>query len=152
MTQKINTMELTFTRTIPASPAEVFDAWLDPKIACNVWHDAEKLIFDPRADRLFYMNMVHTQGGTREETPHFGRFTFVDRPNKIQHTWMSPYTRGLESIVTITLQKKGEDTLFSLTHAGLPDDEFDRLHDQGWSSYVASLAELFPQKAGKVAV
>jgi uncharacterized protein YndB with AHSA1/START domain len=91
------------------------------------------------------MNMIHAQGDKKEETPHFGRFTIVDRPNKIQHTWMSPYTRGLESVVTVTLQKKGEDTLFSLNHAGLPDDEFGRMHEQGWGGYVASLAEVFRQ-------
>jgi uncharacterized protein YndB with AHSA1/START domain len=151
MTQKIKTMELTFTRNIPASPAEVFDAWLDPRIACNVWHDADTLVFDPKVDSLFYMKMVHTQDGKKEETPHFGRFTIVDRPNKIQHTWMSPYTRGLESVVTVTLQKKGTDTVFSLNHAGLPDDEFGKLHEQGWNSYVASIAKLFPQTAAKVA-
>jgi uncharacterized protein YndB with AHSA1/START domain len=142
MTQKMKTMEFTFTRTIPATTTEVFDAWLDPKTACNPWHDADKLIFEPRVDGLFYclMHVDDTGGGI----PHFGRFKLIDRPNKIQHTWMSPYTRGLESIVTVTLQKKGDDTLFSLHHAGLPDDDFGRMHEQGWSGYVASLAELFP--------
>jgi uncharacterized protein YndB with AHSA1/START domain len=151
MTQKIKTMELTFTRTIPASPAEVFDAWLDPKIACNVWHDADTLIFDPKVDSLFYMNMIHKQGNKKVETPHYGLFKIVDRPNKIQHTWMSPYTRGLESVVTVTLQKKGEDTLFSLKHAGLPDDELGRMHEQGWNSYVESIAAVFLQRVKKAA-
>ena len=146
MTQKIKTMELTFTRTIPASPVEVFDAWLDPKIACNVWHDADTLIFDPKVDSLFYMNMVHKEGNKKEGTPHYGLFTIVDRPNKIQHTWMSPYTEGLESVVTVTLQKKGEDTLFSLNHAGLPDDELGRMHEQGWNSYMEGIAEVFRQR------
>ena len=141
MTQAMKTMELTLTRTIPASTAEVFDAWLDPKIACNPWHDADKLIFEPKVDKLFYMTHVHDN---MEETPHYGRFTIVDRPGKIQHTWMSPYTRGIESVVTVTLQKKGEDTLFTLHHADLPDDEFGRMHDQGWGGYVVSLAEMFP--------
>lgn len=152
MTQKIKTMELTFTRTIPASPVEVFDAWLDPKIACNVWHDAGTLIFEPKVDSLFYMNMIHKQDNKTVETPHYGLFTIVDRPNNIQHTWMSPYTRGLESIVTVTLQKKGADTLFSLKHAGLPDDELGRMHEQGWNIYVESLAEVFRQSVDKVAV
>jgi hypothetical protein len=96
--------------------------------------------------------MVHKQDNKKVETPHYGLFMIVDRPNKIQHTWMSPYTRGLESVVTVTLQKKGEDTLFSLNHAGLPDDEFGRLHEQGWNSYVDNIAETFHPSADKVAV
>lgn len=141
MTPTMKTMELTLTRTIPASPADVFDAWLDPKIACNPWHDADKLIFKPNVDGLFYC-LMH-KNDTGEGIPHFGRFKIVERPNRIQHTWMSPYTRGLESVVTVTLQKKGEDTLFTLHHAGLPDDEFGRMHEQGWGSYATSLAEVF---------
>jgi uncharacterized protein YndB with AHSA1/START domain len=146
MTTTMKTMELTLTRTIPASATEVFDAWLDPKIACNPWHDADKLTFDPKVDALFYMTHIH--GDDREETPHYGRFTVVDRPNRVQHTWMSPYTRGLESVVTVSLRKQGEDTLFSLNHANLPDEEFGRLHEQGWGGYVISLSQQFPPRQG----
>lgn len=148
MTQQMKTMEITLTRTIPASVDEVFDAWMDPNLACNPWHDADKLIFDPKIDGLFYC-LMHTKehGGI----PHFGRFKAIDRPRKIEHTWMSPYTRGLESVVTVTLQKKGEDTLFTLRHADLPDDEYGRLHEEGWGSYLVNLEKAFAKRTEKVA-
>jgi uncharacterized protein YndB with AHSA1/START domain len=34
------TVELKFDRTIPASPSEVYDAWLNPKIPGNPWNAA----------------------------------------------------------------------------------------------------------------
>ena len=37
------TIEFKFERTIPASPGEVFDGWLNPKIPGNPWNAAEKL-------------------------------------------------------------------------------------------------------------
>ena len=144
MTATMKTMELTLNRTIPASTIEVFDAWLDPKSPCNPWYEADKLIFNPKVDGLFYFK--HIIDGT--ENPHFGRFTILDRPNKIQQTWMSRHTRGLESAVTVTFQKKGEDTLLTLHHANLPDDEKGRMHEQGWGYYLGLLARLFPPKQG----
>src|SRR5262249_59702869 len=59
----VKTMELTLTRTIQASPAEVFGAWMDPKHPGNPWTDARKLIFDGRVDGLFFF--LHVSAGRR---------------------------------------------------------------------------------------
>src|SRR5262249_23485668 len=88
MTTRTRTMELTLTRTIPALPADVFDAWLDPKHPGNPWTDAKKLIFDPRVDGLFFFAHVSAAGTKHvraehdaalglesgEEWAHYGRF------------------------------------------------------------------------------
>jgi hypothetical protein len=84
----------------------VFDGWLNPKIPGNPWNAAEKFILDPKVDGLFYW--------TLKGMSHYGRFTEIERPGRIQHTWMSPNTLGQESIVTLTFQKQGEDTLMTL--------------------------------------
>ena len=138
MLPKMKTMELTFNRTIAAPPAEVFDAWLDPTHPATPFNGSEKLLLDPRVDGMFYFR--HLMEGT--ELPHFGRFTVVDRPKKVQYTWMSRHTRGIESVVTVTFQKKGEDTLLTLNHANLPDDEMGHAHEDGWKHYL----ELFDQR------
>ena len=136
----IKTMEINLERTIPAGAAEVFDAWLDPKTGVNPWSGSQKLIFDLKADALFYF--VHRHEG--QDIPHYGKFTTVDRPRKVQHTWMSPYTRGLESVVTVTFTEKGDETLVSLSHANLPDDDYGRAHDGGWAGYLKKLGGRFP--------
>jgi uncharacterized protein YndB with AHSA1/START domain len=144
MIPKLKTMELTFNRTIAAAPAEVFDAWLDPTHPATPFNGAEKLLIDPKVDGMFYFR--HLVDGT--ELPHFGRFTVVDRPKKVQYTWMSRHTRGLESVVTVTFQKKGDDTLLTLNHANLPDDEMGRAHDDGWKHYLGLFDQRFAtQKA-----
>ena len=136
MTPKMKTMEITLSRTIPASPAEAFDAWLDRKNPGTPWCDADRVILDPKVDALFHFHATMKDG---TGVSHFGRFEVLDRPGKMQYTWMSPFTRGLESVVTVTFQKKGEDTLLTLKHANLPDDEFGRMHEQGWGHYLGIL-------------
>lgn len=146
MTTNIKTMEITFTRTIPASPEESFDGWLDRTNPGTPWSVADKLILEPKVDALFYF---HTNKSDGAGYAHFGRFDLLDRPRKMQYTWMSCFTRGLESVVTVTFQKKGEDTLLTLTHAGLPDDEMGRAHDQGWRHFLGIFEGRFAPALAK---
>jgi uncharacterized protein YndB with AHSA1/START domain len=131
-------MELKFTRTIPASPAEVFGAWMDPKHPGNPWTDAKKVILDGRVDGLFYFLTGKVEG-----YPHYGRFQIVERNQKLQYGWMSPFTLGLESVVTVTFEKKGDDTLLTLVHSNLPDDDMGRAHDDGWKGLLSIFSEQF---------
>ena len=140
MISQAKTIQFTLERVIPAPVGEVFDAWLDPRTPGKPWHDADKLIFNPKVDGLFYILMI------REETrkiAHYGRFIAIDRPGRIQHTFVSPNTRGLESVVTVTFDDKGEDTVLTLRHEGLPDDDAGRGHEQGWTYFLGLLLEHF---------
>jgi uncharacterized protein YndB with AHSA1/START domain len=131
------TIEVKVERTIPAPPGEVFDAWLDPKVPGTPWYEGDKLILDPQVDGFFYWLIY--------KTSHYGRFTKIARPGRIQHTWMSRYTNGEESEVTVTFKKKGEGTLMTLVHSGLPDDEGGRGHEGGWNQFL----DKFPKAFGK---
>lgn len=133
-------IDLSFTRTIPASPADVFDGWLDPKCPGTPWNVAVELILDPKLNSLYYWRHVNEAG---ESKPHYGRFTIFDRPAKVQYTWMSPHTRGLESLVTVTFQVDGTQTLLTLLHENLPDDDGGRGHDRGWQTLIAQFAARF---------
>jgi uncharacterized protein YndB with AHSA1/START domain len=135
MTEPKKPIEVKVERIIPAPAEEVFDAWLDPKIPGNPWSMAEKLILKPEVDGFFYWLI---QG-----TAHYGRFTEVERPSRIQHTWMSRNTSGEESTVTVTFQQKGEDTLMRLVHAGLPDTDGGRGHDKGWNFFLDDFSKQF---------
>jgi uncharacterized protein YndB with AHSA1/START domain len=137
------TLEFKFERTIPASPGEVFDAWLNPKIPGNPWNMADKLLFNPQVDGFFYWSV--------KGTPHYGRFTEVERPGLILHTWVSPNTLGEESTVTVTFKKQGENTLMTLVHSGIPDTEAGRGHEKGWNYFLNIFPEQFrdaSQRAG----
>ena len=75
MTNSTKTIESKAERRVPASPDEVFDAWLNPKIPGNPWDAAEKFILDPKVDGFFYW--------TLKGTSYYGRFTGVERPGRI---------------------------------------------------------------------
>jgi uncharacterized protein YndB with AHSA1/START domain len=137
MSKPTKTLEFKFERTIPASPGEVFDGWLDPKIPGNPWNAADKFMLDPKVDGLFYWAI---KGGNA----HYGRFTQVERPRQLQHTWVSPNTLGEESTVTLTFAKKGEHTLMTLVHSGIPDTEGGRTHEKGWNYFLG----IFPEQFG----
>ncbi|HTY00412.1 MAG TPA: SRPBCC domain-containing protein [Bacteroidota bacterium] len=135
MTKSAKTLEFKFERTIPAPPAEVFDAWLNPDIPGTPWHEKDKLIFNPKVDGLWYWLITGTS--------HYGRFTEIARPNRIQHTWMSKNTLGEESTVTLTFEKKGDGTLMTLLHAGLPDADVAKSHEAGWNYFLDKLTNHF---------
>jgi uncharacterized protein YndB with AHSA1/START domain len=130
MMKKPNTKMLTVKveRAIPASPKEVFKGWLNPKVPGTPWSEGDKLIFNPKVNGLFYWYI--------SGTPHYGRFKEIKQAARIQHTWMSPYTRGQESTVTVSFKKKGQGTLMTLVHTGLPNDEDGKGHDEGWNYFM----------------
>lgn len=141
MSKSKKMLEFKIERTIPAPPGEVFDGWLDSKIPGNPWNVAEKFILHPKVDGLFFWHM--------KGTSHYGRFTEFKRPGRLQHTWVSPNTLGLESIVTVTFKKQGEDTLMTLVHSDLPEDEKARSHEKGWNYFMDIFREQFGEGSRK---
>jgi uncharacterized protein YndB with AHSA1/START domain len=135
-TTSATTVDIKVERIIPAPPSEVFDAWVDSKIPGSPWHEHKKLIVDPKVDGLWYWPSV---GGTS----HYGRFTEIDRPGRIQLTWMSRNTLGEETIVAVTFQKNGEGTLLTLLHSGFPNDEKAKAHEKGWNSICDKFSKIF---------
>ena len=81
--------------------------------------------------------------------PHYGRFIRLDRGRTIEHTWVSEATRGLESIVTVTIAPREGGTEVTLQHATVPDDEMGRGHQGGWTWYLDVLAERFEKVAAR---
>ena len=142
-TNDIKTHDITVSRVIRGSAPEVFDAWLDPKSPGGLWYGVEKVIVNPVVDGLFYHAVQHAG----RSWAHYGRFIRLDRGRTIEHTWMSEGTRGLESVVTITLEPQDGGTAVTLRHANIPDDEMGRGHKEGWTWYLNTLAERFEKSA-----
>ena len=122
----MKTFDVTVSRVIRGSADQVFDVWLDPKSPGGLWFGVERVIVNPVVDGLFY-HVVRHEG---RSWPHYGRFIRLDRGRAIEHTWVSEATRGLESVVTITLAPRDGGTEVTLHHANLPDDEMGRGHKQ----------------------
>jgi uncharacterized protein YndB with AHSA1/START domain len=133
MSESPKTIEFKFERTIPAPAEEVFDAWLDPKVPGTTWHEADKLLLNPKVDGFFYW-LIRGHA-------HYGRFTEVQRPARLQHTWMSRSTLGEESTVTVTFKQHGQGTLMRLVHSGIPDSDPGRGHEKGWNYILGKFTE-----------
>ncbi|PWU21522.1 MAG: SRPBCC domain-containing protein [Bdellovibrio sp.] len=129
------TLEFKIERMITAAQDEVFDGWLNPRIPGTPWNAAEKLILEAKVDGLFYWLI--------RGTAHYGRFTNIERPGRIQHTWVSPNTLGEESVVTVTFKRQEEGTLMTLVHSDLPDCEQARGHERGWNYFLGLYLEQF---------
>jgi len=132
-------IDITVTRSIPAPAESVFDVWIDPKSPGGPWFGADRLIMNPVVDGLFYSAVKH-EG---RMWPHYGRFVVIERPRKVEYTWVSEATQGVESIVAVTFEPRGDQTEVTLRHSGVPDDEMGRKHEAGWTWVLSMLGERF---------
>jgi activator of HSP90 ATPase len=140
MNQATKTTEINVRRTIAASPDEVYEAWLDYTRPGSPWHGVGKAIVNPpKVDGLFY-SMYQLEG---REIAHYGRFTTLDKPSKIQHTWVSEATHGMESIVTLSFEPVEGKTQVLVNHSNVPDDEGGRFHENAWKYVLAKMASRF---------
>jgi len=140
MSKKKKVLEFKVERTIPAPPAKVFRAWLNPKTPGTPWHEGEKLILNPKKNGFFYWLIMGTA--------HYGRFTKIDQSKRIEHTWMSQNTLGEETTVSVTFKKKAQGTLMTLVHSGIPDSDGGRSHKDGWNYFLDKLLGHF--ESGKM--
>jgi uncharacterized protein YndB with AHSA1/START domain len=134
--------DITVARTIPASAEKVFDVWIDPQSPGGPWYGAERVILNAVVDGLYYLAVKH-EGRT---WPHYGRFLEIDRPRRVAFTWMSEATKGAESVVTVTMEPRGEQTEVTLCHSGVPDDELGRQHHEGWSWILSALGDALASR------
>lgn len=75
--------------------------------------------------------------------PHYGLFLLIERPHRMDYTWVSEATSGVESNVSLTSEPRGEQTDVTLCHSGAPDDEMGRQHKDGWTWVLSMLADRF---------
>jgi len=135
----MNLTEITVSRTVAATPERIFDVWIDSKSPGSLWYGLERVILNPVVDGLFY-HAVKFEGHV---WPHYGRFIRLDRPRCLEFTWVSEATKGIETVVLVTLEPKGAETEVTLRHSGVVDDEMGRGHKQGWTWLLDMVAERF---------
>lgn len=139
--KKAKTMDLKFERTIEASPREAYDGWLNPKTPGTPWNEHDELTLNAKKGGLFYW--------LTNSTAHYGRFLELKKGSRIQLTWMSAYTLGEESVVTISFKKQGDGTLMTLVHSKLPMDEKAKAHEGGWNYFMDKFVDTYGKRARK---
>jgi uncharacterized protein YndB with AHSA1/START domain len=130
-------------RLLPASPAVVYDEWLDPEALAD-W-------MCPRPAIATSIDLDPTVGGSlridiEEDGRRFfvaGRYVELERPRLLRFTWSCSTwpDPSVESLVTVTLEAHGDsDTLMTIHHAMLPPDLISQ-HRSGWEQIAEQLAE-----------
>ena len=139
MTQNQDELSLTVTKTIHADIEETFDSWLNAESLAGFILPMPgmanpEVSVDPVVGGEFEIVM---DTGERK-IPHTGTYTQIERPQRLQFTWNSPFSAP-DSIVTIDFRETGPgETDVTLTHEKFPDQETQNNHHNGWSNIMAA--------------
>jgi uncharacterized protein YndB with AHSA1/START domain len=135
----MNLINVKVSRLIKGKANDVFDVWVDHTQPGGPWHGAERVLLDLKVDGLFY----HLVKWQQKDWAHYGRFTVVERGARLEHTWMSEATRGVESMVRIRFEPKEGGTEVTLVHENIPDDELGRGHLDGWTGMLDEMQKRY---------
>jgi uncharacterized protein YndB with AHSA1/START domain len=139
-------------RVVPAPPAEVFQAWLDPQALARFMCPApgmtvSRVTVDPRVGGDFLIVMKTGD----QEMPHHGTYQVIDPPHRLAFTWHSLHA-GLvgDSHVTLTFTSApagaeadsdadAPQTHLLLEHRGLQGEAARASHRLGWTNILANI-------------
>ena len=137
---------LTLNRVIRASREAVFRAWTDPA-EMKKWFCPEGGTVDEAESDL----AVGGQFKVAMRLPHgvsvaTGVYREIEPPSRLAFTWRWEGGEGVkegETLVTLELHERGDATELVLTHEGFATGEARDGHEQGWSSALNHLEEVF---------
>jgi uncharacterized protein YndB with AHSA1/START domain len=138
-------LTLELTRTLPAPRSAVWSAMTKAEQFARWWgpkgFTAPTVDFEPRVEGRYRIAMQPPDG----ELFHLhGEFREVDPPSRLAYTfvWDPPNPDDRETVVTLSLRDRGEQTEVSLNQGEFATEERWALHEGGWSDSFEKLERL----------
>jgi uncharacterized protein YndB with AHSA1/START domain len=127
-------------RRVSASAEQIFDLWTKPDLMAR-WMSPFpgavdcKASCDLRPGGAF--SLVMLSGESSREV--FGSYVQIDRPHKLVFTWTGALTNNVNTLVTLELHPRGDETDLVLTHERLPTQAMHEGHTKGWGHILDHL-------------
>lgn len=138
------TPSLTMKRRLKATPADVWRAWTDPKLLVR-WFGPENVEtleaeLDVRVGGAYRILMLENNG---ERHQVLGHYQEVEEHRRLVFSWSWISTPERVSKVTVTLKPDGPETILTLLHEQLFDEQAVKGHTHGWTGTMEKLEAFF---------
>jgi uncharacterized protein YndB with AHSA1/START domain len=134
---------VTIRKLLPASCEEVFDAWLDAEGMRQWMHPGPvtscEVTLEPRVGGHFRILMRAPDA----EYLSTGELRVLDRPSKLEFTWVSSRWNYEETLVTVDLHRREAHCELVLTHERFPHEHSAPELQEGWAKILEELSKRF---------
>jgi uncharacterized protein YndB with AHSA1/START domain len=136
---------LRLTRVLPAPRVDVYRAMTDPEELARWWgpkgFTSPSLDFEPRVGADYRIAMQPPDGGLFHLS---GEFQKVEPPARLAFTfrWEPPHPDDRETLATLTLEDRGDETEVRFTQGEFATEERLALHAGGWGDSFEKLEQL----------
>lgn len=145
---------LRMTRTFPASPERVFNAWIDPAMIRRWMSGDGYVVTEVEVDARVggpYRIVVEGPDGAHITT---GEFRALDTGKRLEMTWCyeGPHTEfaDAETILTVHFKPIAENaTEIILIHSKLATDSIKKGYEEGWASCMSGMHAIFDPADGE---